>query len=218
MEAGLYFDAQVGLVHRRDPAGPVLVFDAWSWAWRPSAAALSAAAEPVTPVEALRRLSALGGVRRLPIAVVGPRDATAAQVTTARVLGAGLADLGLTVICGGRSGVMAAVAAGVRAAGGLIIGLLPDDDWRRANDDIVIPVATGLGEARNAVIARAAAALIAVGGSYGTMTEVAYGLKFGKPVIGLADPPAIPGLIPVADVDAALSMLAGKLVIPAAMS
>jgi len=159
---------------------------------------------PVAVVAAAMR----AGARGLPIGVIGPREATPAQMEAARDLGQALGTLGLPVLCGGRSGVMAAVAAGARGAGGLTIGVLPDSDWRSANPDIVVPLATGLSEARNAVIARAAVVLVAVGGSYGTLTEAAYGLHFGKMVIGLLDPPRVDGMIQVDSVAEAMGRVA----------
>lgn len=185
-------------------------FDPWNWAWQSENPA-PAEGRPVTPREAIAAMCAGGAARRLPVGVIGPRDATPAQEETAEELGCQLADLGLTVMCGGRGGVMAAVAKGARAAGGLTIGILPEGDWRHANDDIVIPVATGLNEARNAVIARAAVALIAVGSSPGTMTEMAFGVHFGRTVIVLETPAPMAGLREAPDVNAAVDLLARDL-------
>ncbi|WP_438362880.1 TIGR00725 family protein [Nioella halotolerans] len=185
-------------------------FDPWQWRWQEDATT-SETCRTVTPREALAAICNRGGARRLPIGVIGPREATAAQRETASELGRQLAEGGLTVMCGGRGGVMASVAKGARAAGGLTIGILPEGDWRSANDDIVVPIATGLNEARNAVIARAAVALIAVGSSPGTMTEMAFGLHFGRPVIVLNTPAPIDGLHEAPDVATALDLLARHL-------
>ena len=180
--------------------------DPWQWRWLAADDPPDLAAPAIDAKRAVRTATA-AGARRLPVAVIGPREATPGQEQAAHALGQALGDLGLTVICGGRGGVMAAVAAGARHAGGLTIGILPDSDWRSANDDIVVPIATGLSEARNAVIAKAAVALIAVGGSYGTLTEAAYGRHFNKTVIGLLDPPRVDGLIRVETVDEAIGTL-----------
>jgi hypothetical protein len=152
------------------------------------------------------------------VGVIGPREASHVRLATAEELGHALGGLGLTVMCGGKGGVMEAVCRGAKAAGGLTVGVLPDSDWRGANDFVDLPIATGLSEARNAVIAKAAVALIAVGGSYGTLTEVAYGLHFGKTVLGLCDPPLVEGLERVPDVPCAIARLAAGLLDDAPVS
>ena len=141
---------------------------------------------------------------RVPIGVIGTRRAKAAERQAAFALGAGLGALGLVLICGGKGGVMAAACAGVAAAGGLSIGLLPDDEWAAANPHVGVPIATGIGVARNAIIARAALALIAVGGGYGTLSEIAFGLQFGRPVLALAGAPPVAGVRSMASPEAAL--------------
>jgi uncharacterized protein (TIGR00725 family) len=90
------------------------------------------------------------------------------------------------VVCGGLGGVMEAACRGVKEAGGRTLGLLPGADRRAANAYVDVVVATGLGEARNALVVRAADGIIAVGGAYGTLSEIALGLKAGKPVVGLS--------------------------------
>jgi uncharacterized protein (TIGR00725 family) len=117
--------------------------------------------------------------------VIGPRDATTPQLTAAIEVGELLGDCRITVICGGRGGVMQAVCEGVARVGGLSVGLLPETDAAVANRFVGVPIATGIGEARNALIARAAFCLIAIGDSFGTLSEVALGRQFGKLVIGL---------------------------------
>ena len=97
-----------------------------------------------------------------------------------------LARRGVVVICGGLEGVMAAASRGAARAGGTIIGLLPGADDRAANPYITIPIPTGLGEARNVLVARSANALIAIGGEWGTLSEVAFAMKTGVPVVLLA--------------------------------
>ncbi|MEO5764519.1 MAG: TIGR00725 family protein [Casimicrobiaceae bacterium] len=142
---------------------------------------------------------------RAPIGVIGPRAATAEQLAVAEALGAGLAARGYVVVCGGREGVMEAVCRGVSAKGGVSIGLTPDTDPTLANPYAAIVLATGIGEARNAVIARAAYCLVAVGDSHGTLSEVALGLHFGKRVIGLAGAAQRAGVEHAASTDEALA-------------
>ena len=120
------------------------------------------------------------------VAVVGPDDARAEQVAAAEAVGEGLAREGAVVVCGGLGGVMAAACRGAKGAGGTTLGILPGGDRTAANEWVDVAVATGLGEARNALVVRAADAVIAVGGEYGTLSEIALALKAGKPVVGLA--------------------------------
>lgn len=122
---------------------------------------------------------------RLPIGVIGPGEATPAQLAAAVEVGELLGDCRLTVICGGRGGVMQAVCEGAARVGGLALGLLPEADASNANPFVGVAIATGIGEARNALIARASFCLIAIGDSFGTLSEVALGRQFGKLVIGL---------------------------------
>jgi uncharacterized protein (TIGR00725 family) len=104
----------------------------------------------------------------------------------AEAVGRHLAEAGATVICGGMGGVMAAACRGAKSRGGLTVGVLPGISASDANPYVDIPVVTGMGEARNVIIVRTAMAVIAVGGEFGTLSEVAFGLKLGRPVIGLA--------------------------------
>jgi uncharacterized protein (TIGR00725 family) len=186
-------------------------FDPWQWIWNASPAAIPEDARPIGAAEALGELAGAGALRPLPVGVIGPRDATETQKTAAFSVGAAVARMGLTTVCGGKTGVMAAAAAGARQAGGLTVGLLPDSEWQAANPDILVPIATGLREARNVVIARSSTALIAVGGSTGTMTEIAYGLHFGRLVAVLPDTAALPGVVQAADADAAAAIVADHL-------
>ena len=119
------------------------------------------------------------------MAVVGPGAASAEQEATAEEVGRLLARRGAVVVCGGLGGVMEAACRGASREGGTTVGLLPGLDRGAANPFVSVAVATGLGEARNALVVRAADALIAVGGAYGTLSEIALALKAGKPVIGL---------------------------------
>jgi hypothetical protein len=89
--------------------------------------------------------------------------------------------------------------------------LLPEADWRAANPYVSLPIATGIGKARNVLIAQSAAALIAVGGQYGTLSEIAFGLHFDKPVFGLGDVPDVPGIRRAASVHEVCTGLAQHL-------
>jgi uncharacterized protein (TIGR00725 family) len=119
------------------------------------------------------------------VAVVGPGDASPEQQALAEAVGRLLARRGAVVVCGGLGGVMEAACRGARAESGMAVGILPGLDRGAANPHVSVAIATGLGEARNALVVRAADALIAVGGAYGTLSEIALALKAGKPVIGL---------------------------------
>lgn len=183
-----------------------------TWAEPASDDAPTATLEELAPDAAVAWLQRDSGrPLRAPVGVVGPRSASANQLETAEALGAGLAGLGLTVLCGGREGVMEAVCRGVARVGGLSVGLLPDDSWTAANPYVTLPLATGLGVARNAVIARAAVCLLAVGGGYGTTSEMAFALQFGRPVLALDDAPDLPGVVRVGSVDQALTVLCARL-------
>jgi len=119
------------------------------------------------------------------VAVCGPGVASDEETAAAREIGRLLAEGGAVVVCGGRGGVMDAAARGAREGGGLSVGLLPDDDRAGAGQHLTVSLPTGLGETRNALVARSADALVAVGGEFGTLSEIAFALKLGKPVVGL---------------------------------
>ena len=121
------------------------------------------------------------------IAVVGPgRDATPAQLAQAEEAGAAIATAGATLVCGGLGGVMEAACRGARSRGGFTVGLLPGTDRDDANGWVVLALPTGLGEARNALVVRAADAVVAIGGGWGTLSEIAFALRAGTPVLGVA--------------------------------
>jgi uncharacterized protein (TIGR00725 family) len=119
------------------------------------------------------------------IAVVGAGEASESETWLAEEVGAKLAEAGAVVVTGGLGGVMEAASRGAKSVLGRTLGLLPGDDRRAANGWVDVAVATGLGEMRNALIVRSADAIIAIGGGHGTLSEVAFALKTGKPVIGL---------------------------------
>lgn len=128
------------------------------------------------------------------IAVIGGSEISAELAGLARQVGREVARKGAVLLCGGLSGVMAAAAQGVQEAGGVSLGILPDGDRRRANPYLTYTIATNLGHARNMLIAHSADAVIAVDGSYGTVSEAAIALKLGKPVIALRVTWDLPGL------------------------
>ncbi len=182
-------------------------FDPASRQWQEATA--PAGAEPTGLRGAVGWLQRESGHRlRTPVGVIGPRDAGAEQLAIAEAVGAGLAQLGLAIVCGGRQGVMEAVCRGAAAHGGVSVGLLPETDATLANPYVTVPIATGIGEARNALVARAALCLVVVGDSYGTLSEVALGLQFGKPVFGLAGAAQVKGVRACASADAALDGVA----------
>src|SRR6058998_3956981 len=121
----------------------------------------------------------------LHIGVVGEGACSRATARTAERVGAAIARAGGVVFCGGRTGVMEAASRGAARAGGAVVGLLPGFDRRDANPWVTIPIVTGMDQARNVVLVRSSDAVIAVGGSYGTLSEIAFGLKLGVPVVAL---------------------------------
>jgi uncharacterized protein (TIGR00725 family) len=119
------------------------------------------------------------------IAIIGGSAPTAQETATAEAVGRLLAKAGAVLVCGGRGGVMEAACRGAKSADGLTIGILPGTGRSEANPYVDIPIVTGVGEARNAIITRTAQAVIAIGGSYGTLSEIAFACSFGAPVVGL---------------------------------
>lgn len=113
-------------------------------------------------------------------------DATPEILALAEAVGSELATAGATVLCGGLGGAMDSLALGVRRAGGTCIGLLPGTDTRGASTALSLALPTGLGQARNAVLATAGEALIAIGRGYGTLSEIALARRLGRPVVTLA--------------------------------
>jgi uncharacterized protein (TIGR00725 family) len=119
------------------------------------------------------------------IAVIGGGQCTKKEAGLAEEVGRELAKRGAVLVCGGLGGVMEAACRGASAEGGTTIGILPGEDSQSANPHVQIAIATGMGYARNIVVAKSARAVIAVGGSYGTLSEIGYALQGGIPVIGL---------------------------------
>ena len=119
------------------------------------------------------------------IGVIGAGTCSPEAASLAYDVGRLIAQNSAILVCGGLGGVMEHASRGARDAGGLTVGILPGNTPNVANPWVDIPIATGLGEARNAIIARCAAGVIAVGGGYGTLSEIALALKWGKNVVGL---------------------------------
>jgi uncharacterized protein (TIGR00725 family) len=119
------------------------------------------------------------------VAVIGASECDDEVYGRAREVGRLLAERGSVVVCGGLGGVMEAACRGAQEAGGTALGILPGPDVRAANPYVTVAVATGLGEARNAVIANTGEAFIAVSGSWGTLSEIAFARRLGKPVVSL---------------------------------
>jgi hypothetical protein len=119
------------------------------------------------------------------VSVIGASNCSARESKLAEEVGRELAKRGAVVICGGLNGVMEAVCRGAKSEGGLTIGILPSNNRLDANPYVDIPIITGLGYARNSIVARSGQAVIAVGGKYGTLSEIAYALQDKIPVIGL---------------------------------
>ncbi len=119
------------------------------------------------------------------VSVIGPSESSEWEAQAAESVGRLLASNDVNVICGGRGGVMEAVCRGAQEAGGVTVGILPGLAVEEGNQYLTITIPTGLGEGRNAIIARAGKAVIAIGGRFGTLSEIAFALKMGKLVVGL---------------------------------
>jgi len=119
------------------------------------------------------------------IAVIGDSFCSPEEAKLAENVGELLAQQGATIVCGGLGGVMEAVCRGTKSKGGLTVGILPGEDSSMANPWVDVPVVTGMGEARNVAVVKSAQAVIAIGGGYGTLSEIAYARKNNIPVIGL---------------------------------
>lgn len=141
------------------------------------------------------------------VAVVGAADCDAAALAAAEAIGRGVAARGWTLLTGGRTGVMEAASRGAALAGGLVVGLLPGPDTAGANPWVAVPLATNLGNARNAVIVQAASAVVAVAGGWGTLSEIALARKCGRPVVAIGHGQALPEVVAVGDAAAALRQL-----------
>ncbi len=123
--------------------------------------------------------------KRIRIAVIGGSRPGRQALDTALEVGRLIARSGAVVVCGGLGGVMEAASRGAREEGGLVVGILPGGSPADANPWVDVPIATGLGYTRNSLVILNAAAVIAIDGEYGTLSEIAYGLIHGKRVVGL---------------------------------
>src|SRR3954449_10554326 len=130
------------------------------------------------PTRRLQRMSTY-------VAVVGAGRANADEERAAEDVGRGLAAAGAIVVCGGLGGGLEAACRGAKSGGGTTVGILPGASRYDANPYVDVAIPTGLGELRNGLVVRAADALVAVGGEFGTLSEIALALKAGKPVVGL---------------------------------
>jgi uncharacterized protein (TIGR00725 family) len=146
------------------------------------------------------------------VAVVGPGDAADERVLRdAEEVGRLVAEAGAALVCGGLGGAMEAACRGAAGAGGLTVGILPGDDRRAANPHVAVAIPTGLGELRNGLVVRAADVLVAVGGGFGTLSEIALALKLGRPVVGLRtwelarEGKQVPGIVVAADAGEAVA-------------
>ncbi len=119
----------------------------------------------------------------LRIAVCGPGEASPEELTIAEQIGYLVGSRKAILICGGLEGAMAAACRGAKRAGGTTIGILPGYDPAMANPWVDIPICTGMGQARNVIIVASAGAVIAAGGGFGTLSEIALALRLGRPVV-----------------------------------
>ena len=123
--------------------------------------------------------------RKKIIAVIGGAEAGEEHLKIAEEVGSLIAKRGAILVTGGMGGVMLAASKGAHSAGGLVVGILPTTDRESSNPYVDIPIVTGLNNARNFVIARTCDCAIAIDGKYGTLSEIAYCLMYGVPVVGI---------------------------------
>ncbi|MFC1914869.1 TIGR00725 family protein [Chloroflexota bacterium] len=119
------------------------------------------------------------------IAVIGGGQASARETKLAEEVGRELARNDVILVCGGLGGVMEAACRGAQSEGGVTIGILPGENRRAANPSVQIPIVTGMGYARNVAVVKSAQAVIAIDGSFGTLSEIGHALQSGIPVVGL---------------------------------
>ena len=122
---------------------------------------------------------------RVMIGVIGGSTVSKELTSLAEEVGKLIALKGAVLVCGGMGGVMEASAKGAKSAGGFTVGIIPGAVKTQANPYIDVPIVTGMGEARNVIVVRSSDAVIAIGGRYGTLSEIAFALNFGVPVVGL---------------------------------
>ena len=154
---------------------------------------------------------ALGSSTIVRIGVIGAGACSAEVAGQAEEVGRLIARRSWVLICGGLGGVMEAACRGAFEEGGMTVGILPGVDPSEANPYVRLPIPTGLDYARNVVLVRASQALFAVAGEYGTLSEIAIGLKLGKPVVSLGSWPALEGLRQVATAEEGVEWIEGIL-------
>jgi uncharacterized protein (TIGR00725 family) len=143
------------------------------------------------------------------IGIIGQADCPPDLEKIAESLGRAVAKRGHVVVCGGMGGVMEAACRGAKKAGGVTLGILPGKDKSDANPYVDYPVLTAMSHARNAIIVRTADAVVAVGGKYGTLSEIGLALSIKRPVYGLRTWD-IPGVTPVGTPEEALDLIEGR--------
>ncbi|MEM7311473.1 MAG: TIGR00725 family protein [Planctomycetota bacterium] len=148
-----------------------------------------------------------GHARGRVIAVIGQGECDDATRAVARTVGRLLAERGCVLISGGMGGVMEAASQGAAEAGGLVVGVLPGPSPTGGNPHLGLAIATGMGEARNVILANTAEAFVAVAGSYGTLSEVAFALKRGKTVVSLGSWEIDPAVRPAASPEEAVELV-----------
>ena len=119
------------------------------------------------------------------IGVIGPAEASETESRTAEEVGREIAKRNGVLVCGGLGGVMEAACRGAKSEGGLTVGIVPGFSIYDANPYVDIPIVTGISHARNVIVVRSSSAVIAIGGSYGTLSEIAFALKLNIPTIGI---------------------------------
>ncbi len=154
------------------------------------------------------------------VAVIGGSQCSTQEAKIAEAVGRELGRRGVTLICGGLGGVMEAACKGASSEGGVTIGILPGDNYKLANPYVQIPIVTGIGYARNVAVVKSARAVIAIGGRYGTLSEISHALQNGIPVIGLntwslsrngqPDSSIIPARNPTEAVEKALELITSQ--------
>ena len=149
--------------------------------------------------------------RLIRVGVIGAGSCSVAEADQARIVGRLIARRGWALLCGGLGGVMEAACQGAAEEGGLTVGILPGTDAASANPYVRLSLPTGLDYARNVVLVRASQALIAIAGEYGTLSEIAIGLKLGKPIAALGSWPDIEGLSQVSLPEEAVALVAHHL-------
>ncbi|MCP4230398.1 MAG: TIGR00725 family protein [bacterium] len=150
-------------------------------------------------------------MREVQISVIGAGQATQQQEHLAYKLGSAIAHQRWVLVSGGMGGVMEAAARGAVEAGGTAVGILPTYNKHDGNVHNTISIPTGMGHARNTIVAASGDAVIAVGGSYGTISEIALALKLGKPVAALDSPLEIEGIYRPSDIEDAISYVREQL-------